>query len=220
MPTLLCTIILGSVIIRSFINDIRTLAVIAVFLALLSSKGTTLIFEVDNFKVINSRLPFTLESLIFTIPVFMCGVYFREYVLNFKPSLLNFFYCFLIIVFFVKKLGILINVGSFIYAPYFPSLVCSLLSIYMVLCLSQYLSKMPYISYLLCFCGKNSLYITLFHGVLLFWFGVFLNKPDLSNIPMLTKDWMIYIATVIFSLLVKVLFSNFKITRWMFAIKK
>lgn len=221
MPTLFVTMLLCAIIIKSKSSDIKILATLAVFVALTSKASLfSLLHWSDSNALISARLPFTIESLIFTVPLSMCGYYFRNNVLNFKISI-GCFLCFLFcIVFFVLKFGVVINIGSFVFKPYLLSLISSLFAIYVLLCISKMCSKLSVVSCCLRICGRDSLYIALFHGPLLYFFDIIVNEINILGLSMFVKDLIVFLLSVIVSLIIKNILSLGKITQWMFAIRK
>ncbi|TKU48407.1 hypothetical protein FDW94_04575 [Citrobacter sp. wls757] len=221
MPTLFITMLVCTVVIKSKSRDVKTLSVLAIILALTSNASFFSSFNwIDSNILINSRLPFTAESLIFTVPIFMCGYYFRSDVVSFKISIGCFFICLFFIILFAERFGVIINIGSFVFNPYLLSFISSLFSIYVVLCFSKVCSKLSVVSFCFRVCGRDSLYIALFHGPLLYFLTIIMNEQNIWGLSMLVKDLIVFFLSVLMSLAIKNMLALHKSTRWMFAIRK
>lgn len=220
MPTLFVTILLGSIVAKSEQNNFIWMSLLLVLIALTSYKDILQVLFDDSKFLINSRLPFTAESLIFTIPLFLLGYYLKDYVLNFKIKITCLLLYIVVIIFSIFKLNVIINIGIFVFHPYMICLITSLFAIYILLCVSQMCKKYPRLSWLLGICGKNSLYIALFHGPLLFHIDKALNKLDINLMPMFIKDLTVFSLSVFVSLLFKSLLGKNTLTKWMFAIRE
>ncbi|EBY2888770.1 hypothetical protein DVG10_23395, partial [Salmonella enterica subsp. enterica serovar Cerro] len=204
MPTLLTTILVCSVIIKTECKNIQSLSVILVLVAMTSYNGLIAMLGGANSDVfVNARFPFTAESLIFTIPIFMCGYYFRNNVMNFEVSIICLLSYIMLILFFVLKLGVVINIGSFVFKPYFICLVSSFFAIYILLCVSEIFQKIIFVSSFLRLCGRDSLYIALFHGPLLFYFGKIINYFHSFGLPMIIRDLIVFALSVTMPLFFK-----------------
>lgn len=78
MPTLLVTMLVCAFIIKSKSSNIKTLSALVVLVAFTSNASAFSFLDwSDSNAFISSRMPFTAESLIFTVPLFMCGYYFE-----------------------------------------------------------------------------------------------------------------------------------------------
>ncbi|MGV4260081.1 acyltransferase family protein [Citrobacter freundii] len=221
MPTLLVTMLVCAIIIKSKSSNIKTLSALVVLVAFTSNASAFSFLDwSDSNALISSRLPFTAESLIFTVPLFMCGYYFRNDVAHFKISIGCFLFFFASMVFFVIKYGVVINIGSFVFKPYLFCLISSLFSIYVLLCVSKICGKLSVVSHCLRVCGRDSLYIALFHGPLLYFLAIIINNGGILNLSMLAKDLIVFFLSVIMSLIIKNILALSKPTRWMFAIRK
>ncbi len=114
----------------------------------------------------NSGLPFSIDIAVATLPIFLLGKLLRDFIINFQPRHFLFLICACIFIGATLMGGFLdfhYRVLSAPIAVFFGSLC----GIYAMLYLIFYIAKVSFVERLLVLIGKQSLFILLFHALIL-----------------------------------------------------
>jgi fucose 4-O-acetylase-like acetyltransferase len=117
-----------------------------------------------NGKVHNiPGLPFNLDLVFISSAYFMSGFFLRERIKLFKPKLLIAIIAILLLVFIAKFTNAEVDFAYRVYKNPVVSTIAACSGIYMILSLSFLIEKLSEINKTLCFIGRGSLFILIFH---------------------------------------------------------
>jgi fucose 4-O-acetylase-like acetyltransferase len=185
---------------------------------LLLSGGINLNFfftvDWDNIKrgMVTTGLPFSIDLLPVTLSYFLFGHTLSSHVLLFKPNLK------LLVIFIILYACILYLSPAFLelnHRMYHSPILASIgsgLGIYLILCLSYFLSLNGRISTVLKTVGYTSLFILIFHGVIKSEVYSFLNVT-ISREPKLLWQWVAFLSAIGLPILIRSIILRIKLLR-------
>ncbi len=123
----------------------------------------TFAFSVLGRPVKSSGLPFMADSLALSLGFFMAGRFMQQTIMAFKPQLafLAVAFCIFLAIAILTEAWIDIGGAEFDY-PVFAT-IAAVCGLYMVLAISYYLVKAPFLARVFITMGRGSLFILIFH---------------------------------------------------------
>jgi fucose 4-O-acetylase-like acetyltransferase len=109
-------------------------------------------------------LPFSLDLVFISSAYFISGRFLREHVKSFKPKLLIVFLALSSFILIAIFTAVEVDLNERIYNSPLPSTIEASLGIYLVLSLVYFLNRLSLLTRILCYTGKASLFILIFHA--------------------------------------------------------